>query len=244
MSTAVLFVKTKRAAGASPRVKARVAGVFYLLTAVTAAFTMFFVLGRLVVPGDAAATATNVLAHEPLFWLGFSSALINVACQVAWAALFYELFAPVNRSLALLAAFFLLMECAILAFGSLLQLAPLLVLRAGGDLRVFTTAQLQGLALLFFDLNAQAFNISLVFFGCFCALIGYLAFRSTFLPRILGVLYALAGLGYLTLLSPPLASHLSPFNLAPAALAEPSMILWLLVVGVNERRWRERASRE
>jgi hypothetical protein len=202
---------------------------------------MVVVLGRLVVPGNAAATATNILAHEPLFWLGFTSALVNVACQVALAALFYNLFAPVNRSLSLLASFFLLMECAVLAFASLLQLAPLVVLKAGSDLRPLNVEHVRAAVLLFFDLNTQAFGISLVFFGCFCVLIGYLTFRSTFLPRILGVLYALAGLGYLTLLAPPLANDLSPFNLAPAAIAEPAMILWLLIVGVNERRWNEQA---
>jgi hypothetical protein len=102
--------------------------------------------------------------------------------------------------------------------------------------------QLQALVLLLLNVNAQAFNISLVFFGFFCALLGYLVFRSTFLPRIIGVLYVLAGLGYLTFLSPPVAIALSPFNLAPAALAEPSLILWLMFIGVNVQRWQEQAS--
>jgi hypothetical protein len=239
MSTAVM---TERIAGASPRVKARIAGVFYVLTGFTAVFNMFFVLGRLVVSGDAAATATNILAHEPLFWLGFTAALINVASQIVLVALFYDLFKPVSRTLSLLAALFLLMECAVLAFGSLFQLAPLLILGDGGFLNVFKVEQVQALALLFLNLNAQTFDISLVFFGFFCVLIGYLIFRSTFLPRVIGVLMMLAGLGYLTFLSPPLATYLSPYNLAPAALGEPSLFLWLLVAGVNAQRWKEQAS--
>jgi hypothetical protein len=79
------------------------------------------------------------------------------------------------------------------------------------------------------------FGISpLVFFGFYCLLIGYLIFRSTFLPRILGVLMAFGGLGWLTFLSPPLASHLSPCIFAPGILGEGSLTLWLLVIGVNE----------
>jgi hypothetical protein len=224
----------------SPRLKARLAGVFYVIPA--SIFGQFIVLGRIVVPGNAAATAANILANEPLFWAGFASALIWVACQVVLATLFYDLFKPVNRTISLLAAFFLLMECAVLAFASLFQVAPMLVLKGAGYLSVFQTAQLQALALLFLNLNTQLFNISLVFFGFFCLLIGYLIFRSTFLPGILGVLYALAGLGYLTYLVPPLANNLYPFNLVPAAFGEPALILWLLIVGVNVQRWKQQAS--
>jgi len=82
----------------------------------------------------------------------------------------------------------------------------------------------------------------LVFFGFYRLLIGYLIFRSTFLPRILGVLMAIAGLGWLTFLSPPLANHLSPYNLAPGILGEGLLTLWLLAIGVNEQRWKEQAS--
>jgi hypothetical protein len=107
---------------------------------------------------------------------------------------------------------------------------------------VFKLDQLQALALLFLRLHAQAYNSSLVFFGFYCLLIGYLIFRSTFLPRILGVLMAIAGLGWLTFLSPPLADYLSPYILAPGVLGEGSLTLWLLVKGVNEQRWKEQAS--
>jgi hypothetical protein len=82
----------------------------------------------------------------------------------------------------------------------------------------------------------------LVFFGFYCVLIGYLIFRSTFLLRIIGALMAFAGLGYLTFLSTPLAEYLSPYNLAPAALGEGSLMLWLLVMGVNVQRWKEQDS--
>ena len=232
---------TERIAEASPRLKARIACVFYLLTGLVA-FDLFFVLGRLVVYGDAAATATNILAHEPLFRLGFAAELIGLSGYIAVTALFYDLFKPVNRSLSLLAAFFSLVGCAVQAFACLFRLAPLVVLGGAQYLSVFKLEQLQALALMFLKLHARAFDIGIVFFGFYCVLIGYLIFRSTFLPRILGVLMAFAGLGYLTLLWPPLANYLSPYNLAPAALGETSLVLWLLVIGVNVQRWKEQAS--
>jgi hypothetical protein len=116
------------------------------------------------------------------------------------------------------------------------------ILTGGGSSSVSPREQAQALALTFLAVNVQAYNIFLVFFGFYLLLIGYLIIRSTFLTRILGVLVAFAGVGYLTLLSPPLARELSPFNLAPAALGEPSLMLWLLLVGVNAQRWKEQAA--
>jgi hypothetical protein len=129
----------------------------------------------------------------------------------------------------------------ILGVASLLQLAPLVVLEGGHYLSVFKVEQVQALAYLFLQLTTQAGNAFLAFFGAYCILIGYLIVRSTFLPRIIGAFMALAGLGYMTFLSPPLAGYLSPYNLAPAALGEGSLMLWLLVVGVNAQRWKEQA---
>jgi hypothetical protein len=232
---------TERISEASPRLKARMAGVFYLLTFLTTGFA-FHVRGRLVVSGDAAATATNVLANERLFQLGFAADLIAVACYIAVTALFYALFKPVNRSLSLLAAFFSLVGCAIGALACLFHFAPLLVLGGAQDLSVFTVEQLQALALVLLKLGGQTLNIGLVFFGFYCLLIGYLIFRSTFLPRILGVLMAFAGFGWLAFLSPPLVKFLSPYNLTPGTIGEGSLTLWLLVRGVSVQRWKEQAS--
>lgn len=107
---------------------------------------------------------------------------------------------------------------------------------------VFKVEQLQALALVFVKFHGQGYNISLVFFGFYCLLIGYLIFRSAFLPRILGVLMAIAGLDWLTFLSPPLAKYLSPYIVALGLLGEGSLCLWLLVIGVNVQRWKEQAS--
>jgi hypothetical protein len=224
-----------------PGPRARITGVVYLLYFLTAVIGEFFLRG-LVVDGDAAATANNILAHQPLFRLGFATGLIATACYIAVTALLYDLFKPVSRSLSLLAAFFSLVGCAILAFASLFQLAPLVVLGGSQYLSVFKGEQLRALALMFLELNTQANNICVVFFGVYCLLLGYLIFRSVFLPRILGMGMALAGLGWLTFLSPPLANHLSPYNLVLGFLAELSLMLWLLVMGVNVQRWKEQAN--
>jgi len=228
-------------AEASPRPSARITGVVYLLYFLTAVLGEFFLKG-LVIEGNAAATANNILAHQPLFRLGLASGMIAIAFYIAVTALFYDLFKPVSRRLSLLAAFFSLVGCAILAFASLFQLAPLVVLGGSKYLSVFKVEQLRALALMFLELNTQADNICVVFFGVYCLLIGYLIFRSAFLPRILGVLMALAGLGWLTFLSPALASRLSPFNLVLGFLAELALCLWLLVIGVDVERWKEQAS--
>jgi hypothetical protein len=230
-------------AEASPRLKARMAGAFQLLEALTAGFGQVIVLDRLVVAGNAAATAANILGHERLFWLGFASSLIGVAFHITWALLIYVLLKPVNRSLSLLAAFFVLVSCAMQALTSLLYLAPLLILQGGSSLSAFTAEQLQALALMFLKLNQSAYNIDLVFFGLWCVLTGYLIFRSTFLPRILGVLLAISGLGWVTYLYPPLAYHLfMPYIAVASALGEIPLELWLIVMGVNAQRWKEQAS--
>ena len=233
----------ERIAETSPRFKARMAGVFQLLEALTAASPGVFVLGRLVVSGNAAATAANILGHERLFWVGFASSLIGVACHIAWAFLIYELLKPVNRSVSLLAAFVILVACAIQALTSLFYLAPLLILTGGSSLSAFTPQQLQALALMFLKLNDYANDIYLVFLGLWCVLTGYLIFRSTFLPRILGVLLAISGLGWVTYLHPPLAYHLFiPYIAVASALGEIPLELWLIVMGVNAQRWKEQAS--
>ncbi|MFZ0960920.1 MAG: DUF4386 domain-containing protein [Terriglobia bacterium] len=243
MSTAVTMGRNTEA---SPRLIARIAGALYLLIFVTAPFAEIFVRGKLVVYGDAAATATNILAHEPLYRLGAAAELITLLCDAAVALIFYELLKPVGRSLALLAAFFRLIFVAIMAVNSLNLFVPLVLLKGEQFLSAFTTSQLQAVALVSQKLYGVGYGISLVFFGFHCVLIGYLIFRSAYLPQILGALVAAAGLSYLTnsfadILSPAFAAHLYPYILVPAGVAELSLTLWLLVVGVNAERWKEQA---
>jgi len=145
---------TDRTVEASPRPKARITGVLYLLYFLTAVLGVFLIKG-LVVSGDAAATANNVLAHERLFRLSVAVGLIGTALYIAVTVLFYRLFKPVNKTVSLLAAFFSLVGCAIQAFGSLFQVAPLVVLEGSPYLSVFKVEQLQAVALTFIKLNVQ-----------------------------------------------------------------------------------------
>ncbi len=121
-------------------------------------------------------------------------------------------------------------------------MAPLAVLEGSPYLSVFKVDQLQAVALMFIKLNDQATYTYLVFFGLFNLLIGSLIFKLTFLPRILGVLMALSGLGWLTFLSPSLANHLLAYIEVLGIIAEAALMLWLLVIGVNVQLWKEEAS--
>jgi hypothetical protein len=220
---------------------ARIAGALYLLTILTGIFSAGFVTGRLVVNDDAAATAANILAHRGLLQLGFAVYLIEMACQVAITALFYDLLKPAGRSVSLVAAFLGLTGCVIKTFSRVFFIAPLFILGGAHYLSVFSAEQLQALALLFLKVNDRGAGIALVFFGFYALLTGYLIIKSTFLPRILGVLSVLGGLGWLTFLYPPLGGRLFPFIAIFAILGAASLIFWLLVFGVNEQRWKAQA---
>ena len=239
MSTAVTM---ERITQTSPAFKARMAGVFQFFEGLTSTSGQVIILGRLVVAGSAVATATNILGHERLFWFGFASSIVGVAFHLAWAFLMYELLRPVNKSVSSFAAFVILVGCAIQALAGFLYLAPLLILQGGSSLSAFTPQQLQALAFVFLRLNAYAFDTYLAFFGFWCILIGYLIFKSTFLPRVLGVLLTISGLGWTIFLVPPVAHRLFPVIAAASALGELPLELWLIVMGVNAQRWKEQAS--
>ena len=180
---------TKWIAEASPHFKARMAGVLFLLCLLTAVCNEFIVRGRL-------GSGVNLVGD-----------VIAVSCYIAVTLLFYDIFKPVDRSLALLAV----------------------------------SLNLAGIPCEVLQLNPHGVGLGMVFHAFYCLLIGYLIFRSTFLPRILGVLMAFAGLGWLTFLSLPLANYLSPYNLAFGLLGEASLCLGLLVMGVNVGRWKVQA---
>ena len=225
----------------SPRLKARITGVFYLLIILTGIFSQGFVSERLVVDGDAVTTAANILTHRGLFELGFTVYLIEMTCQIVFIALFYDLLKPAGRTVSLVAAFLGLTGSIIKTFSRLFFIAPLFVLGGAHYLGVFGPEQLQALALLFLKVNDRGAGIAMAFFGFYAILSGYLIVKSTFLPRILGVVSMVAGVGWITFLYPPLGYHLflyiTPFGLLGAV----ALILWLLVFGVNDERWKEKA---
>jgi len=236
----------ERIAQASPRFKARMAGGLWLMVIATGMFA-FLAGATLIVRNDAVATATNILAAERIYRLAFVADLIAGACYMGVTVLLYDLLKPVSRSVSLLAAFFGLGGIAIGAATSLVRLAPLVLLRSDQYLSTFTPNQLQTMALAALRLYEQAFLIAMVFFGLQCVLVGCLIVRSTFLPRILGVLLALGGLSYVisslaNFLAPAFGARLAPFIVPAAILGEGSLTLWLLLVGVNAQRWNEQAS--
>jgi hypothetical protein len=233
---------TERIREASPSFLARIAGALYLITILTGIFSAGYATGKLVVTGDAAATAANILANRGLFQLAFAVYLIEMACQVAITALFYDLLKPAGRTVSLVAAFLGLTGCVIKTFSRVFFIAPLFILGGAHYLSVFSAEQLKALALLFLKVNDRGAGAALVFFGFYAILTGYLIAKSSFLPSILGVLSMIGGLGWLTFLYPPLGGRLFPFIALFAILGAAALIVWLLVKGVNEQRWKEQAS--
>jgi Domain of unknown function (DUF4386) len=232
---------------ASPRQLARMAGVLYLINIVGGAFAITVVPSMLVVHGDAAATAQNIQAHELLYRSGLAAHLLVTTTNVPLAVIFYELFSVVNRRLALLDAFFILVATAIEAAGLLNQFTPLVLLGGGPYGSALPRSQIQALAYLPIDLSSIDYTIHTVFFGLDILCFAYLVFRSTFLPRALGVLLAIDALAYLIysftdILAPDLAVHLVPWIQLPALIGEGSLCVWLLAVGLDADRWKLQAS--
>ena len=224
------------------RTKARIAGFFYLLTIATGIFAQGFVSGRLVVEGDAGATAANIVAHQGLWYAGFGVFIVEMACQVVVTALFYHLLKPAGRSVSLTAAFLGLTGCVIKMFARVFFIAPLFVLGDAAYLRAFGSEQRQALAMLMLKVNDRGAAMALVFFGAYALLTGYLILRSRFLPRVLGALSVVGGVGWLSFLYPPLGNRLFGIVAPFAILAALALIVWLLVFGVNEQRWQEQAA--
>ena len=229
---------TNRTAETSPLIYARVAGFLYLIIFIAGIFAEFFVRQSLIVPGDATATANNIMASERLFRIGIAGDLVMIMCDVALALVFYVLLKPVSNSLSLLAALFRLAQAAILGI-NLLNLFFALQLLSGADyLTVFGADQLQALVLLFLNGHSIGYSIGLVLFGLSLFVLGYLVFKSGYFPRILGVLLIVASVGYLIdsfakVLMPNYDNYEAVFALVvflPAFIAELSFTLWLLLL--------------
>ncbi len=224
----------------SPRSIARAAGAFWLITFVAGMFAMVSYV-KVVVPDDAVLTATNLMAREPFYRLGVVSNLIATVTYVAATVLVYYLLKPVNGNVALLAAFFSLIGCALSGVSFGFNLAPVIVLRAAPS--PFTPEQVQELVRILLRVGEQASIFGFVFFGLHVLLSGYLIFQSTFVHRLVGVLMVFGGVGWLTfgfanLLSPEFGRTLAPWILLPGMLGEGALTLWLLTKGVDADRWK------
>jgi hypothetical protein len=214
------------------RLNARIAGGLYVANIVTI-WAAIWALHGIIVPRDPAATAANVVAHESMLRFGLGLELVSTACSIGVAALFYQLFRPVSASASLAAAFFRLAACAVAIAGYLFQFAPLELLAPGHPAGALGAPGLQAVALLLFRLHGLASNIVILLFGFHFILIGPLIYRSAFLPRALGVLAGMAGLGALVVLSPPLFAALFRYFVAVPLLAEVGLAAWLLLVGIS-----------
>jgi len=231
----------------SPQLYARVGGVLYLAIILLGAFAEGFVDNKLVVSGDAATTAANILASPDLWHLGVAADLIVVLLAVPLLWIEYLLLRPVSKQLALLAMLFNLVSLAVESISKLFLLVVMPTLKSAEFLRAFDPQQMQILANLSLRSHDVAFNIALIFFGFTCLVNGYMIFRSGYLPKFVGILMQIAGLSYLVacfaaLLVPSFADLILPAILLPPLIGESSFCLWLLVRGVNVTKWKERLS--
>jgi hypothetical protein len=231
----------------SPQVLARTGGVLYLIIIVIGIFGEAVVRGSIVVAGDATATAANIMAQESLWRFGIAAELCLLICATSLTVIFYLLLKPVSNVLALLVVFFNLVSVAVEAVATLNLITALFPLENAAYLSAFVPEQLYVLARMAVRAHTYGFGVALIFFGCECLIVGYLIFRSGYLPKVIGVLMQIAGLCYLVnsfalILAPDFASQLFPAILLPAFVGEASLCLWLLFKGVNIEKWKPRAS--
>lgn len=225
------------------KITARLAGLSTLITVLGGVFAGGYVSNHLIDFHDAAATADNILRNPDMLRLGFAVFMLEQACQIVTTALFYQLLKPVNPTLNVAAAFLGLAGGIIKTFSRVFFLAPLWVLTGGAPyLSVFNAVQLQAMSLLLFRINNIGAGTATVFYAFSTPITGYLIFRSGFLPKFLGVLQIVSGVGWLTFLYEPLYHRLFPVIIGLALLNAAVQIFWLLVYGVDEEKWREQAN--
>jgi hypothetical protein len=234
---------TTRTAETSPLTYARVAGVLYL-SFVPLAFLGFpYGPSHLFVPGDAAATANNIMAAESLFRLSIVINLLGAILNVFVVLALYRLLKPANKNMAALMVVFILLSTPIGMLNELNHVAVLLFLNDADYLTPFTAGQVQALVPLFHKLHQFGLSIDKVFWGLWLLPMGYLVFKSDFLPRSLGILLIIGGFGWLTeffaaLLLPNFKVKIAMFT----AWGEVLFPLWLLVKGVNVEQWEKLAA--
>ncbi len=223
---------------------ARVTGVLILLMAVIAPFSMLYVPSTLIVPGDAASTARNLMAGEGLFRLSIVSNALIFLIEIGLCALLYVLLKPVSKTLSLVAAFARLAMTVIQGINLLNHFFVLLLLSGAAYVSAFSPEQLQALMLLFLNAHEAVVQIWGVAFALHLVVSGYLVYKSGYLPRIVGALLIVAGLCYFTqsfgnILFPESKALFATIGLL--SIVEIALPLWLLIKGVNIATWEERS---
>ena len=223
---------------------ARFAGLLYLIITVAATIAHFYMPSNIIVPGDAAATANNIMDNETLFRVGgIGSEMIVLLSEIVLSVVLYVLLKPVNKTLSLLAAVSRLAMTTIHGL-NLINYFFVLLLLGGGYSTVFGADQLQALVMLFLDAHSYGFTIGIAFLTIHVFILGYLIFKSGYFPKILGILFVAAAFGYLfdsfaLLLST--SYETTPIYFAiPIAISEIAFPLWLLIKGVNIDGWKKR----
>jgi len=224
----------------NPNRAARIAGILYVIPWVLS-LAGFFIRQSLVVPGDVAATANNIMASESLFRLSIVGDLVVQTLFIFLVLVLYKLLKPVNKNHAVLMVILFLVSVPITMLNELNQIAALLLLSGADYLTPFTVAQLQALVPLFSDLHEYGIHIAYIFWGLWLFPLGYLVYKSGFLPRILGILLMISCIGYLIDFY---TFFLFPdFGLAVNLVTgwtELLLCLWLLIKGVNVEQWEKR----
>jgi len=221
-----------------PRQLARIAGALYVTITACALFAYLYVRGQVIVDGDMVQTASNMAAHEQLYRLGFSAAVIVVVCNLPMGLILYELLKIVHPRVALLALVFIIVSTTIEAVNLLNYITPMFTLRMPEYISAFNAGERQALARGPIRMFGYAFSVSLTFFGAFCVLVGTLVVRSKFLPAILGWMMIIAGATYWINSFRLFLTLPIPYLPWITLVAELSLALWLLIVGVNEVKWR------
>lgn len=219
---------------------AKAAGVLFLVSLVAGGFGEAYVPAKIVVTADPAATVANIRDFDLLFRLGFAGFLIESLCDVALALVLYALLKPVNRELSLLAAFFGLVGTTLFAAAELIFFAPTFLL-ADGPWATFSQDQLNGLVMLSIRLYGFGAAISSLYYGVGWLVRGYLMIRAVYLPKFLGVLLAIGGLGFVVqafarVFLPRFPSSMLMMLLFPGGVA---LTFWLLVKGVDIAKWKQ-----
>ena len=224
----------------NPVQTARVAGVLYLLLFPLGIFGILYVPSSLVVLGDMAATSANIIENKLLFRLSILAALVVQLINILLVVALYHLLKSVHKTQAMFMLIFSLIAVPIAMLNELNQFAVLILLSGVGHLNVFTSEQLQAMVLVLFELHGDGINIAQIFWGLWLGPMGYLIFKSKFLPKFLGVLMVIGCLGYvldsvLYIVYPGIDVKVSAFTF----LGELLLPLWLLIKGIDEQQWQK-----